>query len=187
MSIPSLLVSDCICAVIHTAEALPGARFGPGKRTFSYRLNGARRVVENSFGILAARFGIYQTMITQAPDKAKKFVLASLALHNFLQENKDLRFCGQGAVDVGDAENGEWKATPTAHLSFHFVYSPVDQYRPSQDCHLFNFTQLFQFHLYLVIGKLCQDDASYFMFFFRLVFLTLNVFVEFCLFHKFQD
>jgi len=60
-------------------------------------------------------------------------------------------------------------------ISFHFVYSPADQYRPSQGCHLFNVAQSFQFLLYLVIGKSCRDEAiSYFMFFFHLVFLDFK-------------
>ena len=57
---------------------------------------------------------------------------------------------------------------------------------PSQDCHLFDFIQLYQVHLYLVIDKSCRDDdASFFMFFFHLVFLALNVLIGVSLLHVF--
>ena len=77
--------------------------------------------------------------------------------------------------------------TERASISFHFVYSPADQYRPSQGCHLFNVAQSFHFLLYLVIGKSCRDEAfSYFVFFFHLVFLHLNVLVKFSFCHFFS-
>ena len=54
------------------------------KRLFNYRLSRARRVVENAFGILANRFGVFRSPLRLAPEKAESVVLASCALHNFL-------------------------------------------------------------------------------------------------------
>jgi hypothetical protein len=55
------------------------------RRVFNYRLSRARRIVENTFGILANRFRVFLTRIPLAPKKVEKIVLASCALHNFLR------------------------------------------------------------------------------------------------------
>lgn len=51
---------------------------------FNYRLSRARSVVENAFGILASRFGVFQKPIHLEPRKATIITLASCYLHNFL-------------------------------------------------------------------------------------------------------
>ena len=59
------------------------------RRIFNYRLYRARRVVENSFGILNSRFGVFQKSINLCPEKASLIVLACCYLHNFLiKENR---------------------------------------------------------------------------------------------------
>ncbi|XP_030751380.1 uncharacterized protein LOC115878910 [Sitophilus oryzae] len=53
-------------------------------RIFNYRLSRARRVVENAFGILVTRFGIFQKPIKLSPEKVATITIACCYLHNFL-------------------------------------------------------------------------------------------------------
>lgn len=61
-------------------------------------------VVENAFGILASRFGVFQRQMLLSPEKAQTVTLACCYLHNFLRR-KSNRYIMQGTVDWED-ENG---------------------------------------------------------------------------------
>lgn len=57
------------------------------RRIFNYRLSRARRIVENFFGILVARFTIFQKPINLSPTKVNAIVLTCCFLHNFLRKH----------------------------------------------------------------------------------------------------
>ncbi|KAM7307362.1 putative sugar transporter [Ixodes scapularis] len=101
----------------------PGSREEPAERCFNYRLSRARRCVENSFGIQAARFRIFRGPIKLNPENAEKVVKASCVLHNFLSLEVEGRsaYCPAGFADHEDAfgkvVEGQWRketATDTA-------------------------------------------------------------------------
>jgi len=62
----------------------PGRHLNEQIRIFNYRLSRARRIIENTFGILVSRWRIFRKSIYARPDVVDKFVLAAMCLHNFL-------------------------------------------------------------------------------------------------------
>lgn len=82
------------------------------KCVFNYRLSRGRRVVENAFGILASRFGVFQRQMLLSPEKAQAVTLACCYLHNFLRR-KSRRYIMQGTVDWedenGSVHGGSWR------------------------------------------------------------------------------
>ena len=122
VSIRPLIVGDSPFALSPLVmKPFPERELDEEKRVFNYRLSRARGVVENAFGVLACRFGIFHKAIQQLPPQATKFVLAALALHNFLREEGDQQYCGPGALDHEEGEQhrfvrGQWRAVGAANL-----------------------------------------------------------------------
>ncbi|XP_065564164.1 uncharacterized protein LOC136029592 [Artemia franciscana] len=79
----------------------PFSRYGDlttDKKIFNYRLSRARRVVENTFGILASRFQVLKSTKMGKLDTIDHIVKAVCVLHNFLM--------------VTNAQNGNSYVTP---------------------------------------------------------------------------
>jgi hypothetical protein len=80
-------------------------------RVFNYKLSGARRVVENAFGILANRFQCLLTTLKQEPHNVESIILACVCLHNIMR----MRYpCDQNALLDREDENhqvipGSWR------------------------------------------------------------------------------
>lgn len=84
------------------------------KKIFNYRLSRARRVVENTFGIMASRFrSLLQPFAVDLPN-LDKIILGLCTLHNFLLKNSATHYAPPTYLDSEDTENntinrGEWR------------------------------------------------------------------------------
>ena len=80
---------------------------------FNYRLSRARRVIENTFGILAARWRIFRRPILADPVNAIAYTKAAIVLHNYLRTHESLNYCPPGFVDgedgSGNLVQGTWR------------------------------------------------------------------------------
>lgn len=102
---------------INFMRPFPGRNLDYKKRIFNYRLSRARRCIENAFGILVARWRIFQRPISCHPKYVDCIVQASIVLHNFLmaQTQKSIRnlYCPSDFVDQytsdGSIISGHWR------------------------------------------------------------------------------
>ena len=83
------------------------------ERILHYRLSRTRRVIENTFGILAARWRIYNSPIIASIENAESYVLATIALHNYLRVTDNAVYTPVSFVDSqassGEKRPGEWR------------------------------------------------------------------------------
>lgn len=79
------------------------------EKIFNYRLSRARRIVENAFGILCARFRVLLRTMELDVSNAMQVVRACLVLHNFLMTKKGRIYCPPG---FQDSENEVATVTP---------------------------------------------------------------------------
>lgn len=95
----------------------PGKLLEEDKYYFNKRLSRARRVIENAFGILVAKWRILLTTLHMLPSNADKVIKATVVLHNFVKLN-DAAYCGSDYVDVYNPNDeliseGLWRSEAT--------------------------------------------------------------------------
>lgn len=102
---PHVIVGDeAFPLKTYLTRPYPEKGLSEDRKIFNYRLSRARRVVENTFGILAARWRIYHRRI-QMHSKILDYVIkATCVLHNFLQQNTT-GIPGMDAVSSDESEN----------------------------------------------------------------------------------
>lgn len=91
----------------HLLRPYPGKQLALDKQLFNFRLSRSRRIVENAFGILAARWRVFHTKIAVAPEHANVMVMAACTLHNMLQSlssASQIQNLVRDAPDLSDAE-----------------------------------------------------------------------------------
>ncbi|XP_034034854.1 putative nuclease HARBI1 [Thalassophryne amazonica] len=80
-----LVGDDAFALKTWLMKPLPLQNMTRQQQVYNYRLSRARRVVENAFGLLAARFRCLLVALPLTPDKVIKITHACCVLHNFLQ------------------------------------------------------------------------------------------------------
>lgn len=89
------------------------------RRIYNYRLSRGRNVVENVFGLVAARFRVLHTPINVGVKNICYIVMAICVLHNFLMK-KAKAYCSNYTYDCENQTthqlntNGEWRDTGMA-------------------------------------------------------------------------
>ena len=81
----------------------------------------ARRIIENSFGILVARFRIYKRPINSTPDRVVAFVKATIVLHNFLRAKESSVYCPPQFTDGEDGEGNIDNGETVSHRILAFI------------------------------------------------------------------
>ena len=96
--LPYYLVGDEIFPLkIWLIRPYPGQL--SGEERILYRLSRARRVIENTSGILTARWKINHSPIIASLENAGSYVLATIALHTYLRLTDNAVYTPAGFVD----------------------------------------------------------------------------------------
>ena len=96
----------------------PREVLGIRERVFNYRLSRARRIIENTFGIAAARFRVFRRPIHARVEMVVNVTKAVVALHNYIMNEKTFqsipKYCPDGFTDTegpgGTQLQGEWRS-----------------------------------------------------------------------------
>lgn len=111
-----------------------GRRLSDEEKIFNYRLSRARRVVENAFGILTAKFVCLRRTLFCSPERAQKIVSACCILHNYFLNNTRNSYCPAYLVDRYDANGilieGDWRKDVNGMT--HLQNVPQSQMRPGE-------------------------------------------------------
>ena len=117
-NVPYVIVGDAAFPLKpNMMRPYPGRELFESRSIFNYRLSRARRVIENSFGILASRWRIFRRPIIATPSHVVTYTKAAIALHNYLRTTESTVYCPPGFIDaedgVGNVVNGSWREEPS--------------------------------------------------------------------------
>ncbi|VEN53414.1 unnamed protein product [Callosobruchus maculatus] len=119
----------------------PGRYLNLQKSVFNYRLSRARRIIENSFGILASRWRVYRSPLLCSVKTTEAIVKATTCLHNYLRTVSATTHTPPTLVDSvmegKDVVDGDWREitrndtdlTPVGRLGSNIAPNIVMQLR----------------------------------------------------------
>lgn len=119
LPVPYVLVADDAFD-LHPNLLKPYAQRGLTmvQRVYNYRLSRARRIIENVFGIMSARFRVLRKPIHLDAEKTKKVTLACCVLHNYLMTTNKRKYAPIGTfdrcTDTGEMILGDWRLNTIA-------------------------------------------------------------------------
>nr|CAH7749982.1 unnamed protein product [Callosobruchus chinensis] len=102
-------------------KPFPQGNLSKEKKTYNnYRLSRARRIIENVFGIMAARFQILHTNINMSLDRIDLVVLTCAVLHNFLRRKCSDSYTAGESLDTENWESSTIKCWATNEPRYCF-------------------------------------------------------------------
>ena len=91
----------------------PGRNLDEPQRIFNYRLSRARRTIENAFGILCAKWRIFEGPIKANVELVDLITKATVCLHNYLRLTHNTTYVPAGFVDCENEDGtiilGDWR------------------------------------------------------------------------------
>ena len=63
-----------------------------------------KRVIENTFGVLASRSRILNTLINSSIENIERYMKSATVLHNYLRQTGSALFCPVGFLDCGEMD-----------------------------------------------------------------------------------
>lgn len=106
IELPYVFIGDeAFCLRSNFLKPFPQGNLNKEKRIFNYRLSRARRIIENVFGIMAARFRVLHTEINLQLPRIDLVVLTCAVLHNFLRRKCYETYITTECLDKEDREH----------------------------------------------------------------------------------
>lgn len=111
--VPYFLVGDDAFPLTqHLLKPYPYTGLTRKQRVYNYRLSRGRRVIENTFGILVAKFQIFHRSINMLPEGVQRVIAACVVLHNMCRDKCGKQYMPEGSVDQqtrNDISPGAWR------------------------------------------------------------------------------
>lgn len=129
VDIPYVLVADDAFALKpNVMKPFPGNHLPASQRVHNYRLSRARRTIENTFGIMSAKFRVLRSPILLDAAKTRKVTLACCALHNFLITRQQNSYATPGLADQfavdGTMIEGDWRSGWPEETMYPLQHAP---------------------------------------------------------------
>ncbi|XP_065081554.1 uncharacterized protein LOC135706767 [Ochlerotatus camptorhynchus] len=111
---PHFIVGDAAFPLMNNLmRPYPGRNLPTIKDYFNQRLSRARRTIENSFGIMVARWRILKVPLVMTPEAAENITKAIIVLHNFSNKHARRVYAPPTFPDhlnhTGQFVDGEWR------------------------------------------------------------------------------
>ncbi|KAL2095928.1 hypothetical protein ACEWY4_008076 [Coilia grayii] len=143
ISVPHVFVADAAFP-LHNNLMRPfqGINLSTEKQTYNLHHSRVRRVMENTLGILVARWRVLSRPLEFFPDKAIHVLKACIVLHNFLTSADDVDAPGPKYISanfadtdtLGSIQPGEWRTVVTGDTNLLDPVGPQYLSRSHSKC-----------------------------------------------------